>query len=49
MITGANDIREQLDLAQALWNQQNPNNEINLLEYWDEWLRDLLTQIPIHA
>ena len=29
--------------------EQNPDNEINLLEYWDEWFRDLLTQIPIHA
>jgi hypothetical protein len=40
MLTTANDIREQLGLAQVLWNQQNPDSEINLLEYWDEWLRD---------
>lgn len=33
MITTANDIQEQLGLAQALWSQQNPDNEINLPEY----------------
>ena len=49
MITILNNIRGEFQIYQKQWNAQNPTRTINLVAYWDEWIRDFLRQFSVTA
>jgi hypothetical protein len=42
MIGVLNNLRGEFQLYQNQWNSDNPNETINLVGYWDVWIRDFL-------
>lgn len=40
MIGVLNNLRSEFQLYQNQWNSDNPNETINLVGYWDVWIRD---------
>ena len=42
MIGVLNNLRGEFQLYQNQWNSDNPNETINLVGYWDIWIRDFL-------
>lgn len=35
-----NLVGDQIQYVQTLHNSQNPNNRVNVLEFWREWIKD---------
>lgn len=49
MITIMNNLRAEFQIYQDHWNALNPTITIDLVAYWDEWIRDHLRMIATQA
>jgi hypothetical protein len=49
MITILNNLRGEFQLYQNQWNANNPTMTIDLVAYWDVWIRDFLRRVPARA
>lgn len=44
-----NNLRSEWQIYQDQWNALNPLNTINLVRFWDVWIRDFLRQFSANA
>jgi hypothetical protein len=49
LTTVINDVGRQLAHAQADWNQRNPGGQVQIVQYWREWVRDYYPWLTSHT
>jgi hypothetical protein len=49
MMTILNNLRSDFRLYQNRWNSLNPNDTIDLVGYWDVWIRDFFRHFQQNA
>lgn len=49
LMTTLNDLGDQFQLAETAWNAANPNDQVQLVAFWDEWIRDFLQHVVTTA